>query len=241
MLSRNADVSNYAAVPGHLYVAATPIGNLQDCSDRLRQVLQTCNYIACESISSARVLLNHLGIQKPLISYRDSKETSTAEAILKRLHNNASIALISDAGTPTVSDPGFRVVRACRKAGIPVIPIPGPSAFLTALSASGLPTNTFLFLGFLPPKTVARQKILTAYQSSDHTLIFYESCHRIQKSIADSLIIFGPNRTACVAKELTKYYETFWVGSLEDISRKLEKASLKGEFVVIIAPESYHL
>jgi 16S rRNA (cytidine1402-2'-O)-methyltransferase len=229
------------AVPGTLYVAATPIGNLEDCTLRLIKTLEACTYVACESHQSARKLLAHLSISKPLISYRDENELRKTYQIINLLKDGASVVLISDAGTPTISDPGFRIVRECRRNAISILGIPGPSACVTALSISGLPTHAFLFLGFLPPKTVARQKIFKLYEAFEHTLIFFESCHRIERTLTDALEVLGPNRIGCVAKELTKLHETIWVNDLNQLQAQLKVSVIKGEFVLLIAPKTYHL
>jgi len=148
---------------------------------------------------------------------------------------------VSDAGTPGLSDPGFRVVRACRRRGLPVVPVPGPSALVTVLSAAGLPTNGFLFTGFLPPKSAARRAFLEKYRDFGYTLAFYESCHRIDKFAAEMVAVLGPDRIVCIAREVTKLHETFLVGAAGDVEARLLKGSLKGEFVVLIAPADFRL
>jgi 16S rRNA (cytidine1402-2'-O)-methyltransferase len=149
--------------------------------------------------------------------------------------------LATDAGTPGLSDPGFRAVRACRRRGLPVVPVPGPVAFAAVLSASGLPTNGFLFAGFLPPKTAARQAFYAKHRDFDFTIALYESCHRIGKAMDDIVSVLGADRVVCVAKEVTKIHETFWVGPAGEVRERLLKASLKGEFTLLIAPEDYRL
>ena len=152
-----------------------------------------------------------------------------------------SIALASDAGTPAISDPGFRLVRACRRKAIPVIPVPGACALVAVISASGLPTNGFLYAGFLPPKTSARVAFFEKHRDFEYTIILYESCHRIDKAVAEALQVFGPDRILCVAKEVTKVHETFLVGKAASVNERLRKMSLKGEFVLIIAPPDFEL
>ena len=230
-----------AVSAGHLYVVATPIGNLGDLSERAIETLQGVDLIACEDTRVTKKLLAKLEISCPCISYREENEKTQALALLKDLQAGKSIALVSDAGTPTLSDPGFRVVRACRNEDVPVVPIPGPCAFTTALCASGLPTNGFLFLGFLPPKASARKRFFEKYQDFEYTIVLYESCHRIDKFLDDLLETLGPDRTLCLAREITKRHETFLVGSAQSVKEQLQKSSKKGEFVIIIAPKSFSL
>jgi 16S rRNA (cytidine1402-2'-O)-methyltransferase len=157
------------------------------------------------------------------------------------LRAGQAVALVCDAGTPNLSDPGFRLVRACRRAGLPVIPIPGPSAILAALCASGLPTNGFLFAGFLPPKTSARKNFLAKYHDCEYTIVLYESCHRIAKLTDDIVEVLGPARVLAVARELTKKFETFLVGPAAEVRTQLAGDNLRGEFTVVIAPADYEL
>lgn len=228
--------------PGTLYVVATPIGNLGDASPRCREILGAVSRIACEDTRVTGSLLARLDIPKsPLLSYREENETSRTDILLEDLANGNDIALVADAGTPTVSDPGFRLVRACRKAGIPVIPIPGPSAAITALSASGLPTDRFYFIGFPPPKSAARRRFLQDHRSFPSTLVLYESVHRIGKFLNEIVEELGTDRVICVARELTKKFETSFTGSAAAVRKQVEARARKGEFVVLIAPESYEL
>lgn len=226
---------------GTLYIVATPIGNLSDVSERVKKVLADCDLVACEDTRVTGVLLNKLGIQKEMFVNENSREKSAAPALLEKLMSGKNVALVSDAGTPCISDPGFRIVRACRANGVRVIPISGPCAFITALSASGLPSNSFLFAGFLPPKTSARKAFFEKYIDFPHSLIFYESPYRIEKFAADALEIFGAQRYVCFAKELTKFYERFFVGELAQVCEELKNASTKGEFTVIIAPKDFKI
>lgn len=227
--------------PGHLYVVATPIGNLADLTDRARAILGAVDLVACEDTRTTGGMLTRLGLHKELTSYHDHNEAEAAEKLADLLAAGKSIALVSDAGTPAISDPGFRLVRACRRRGLPVVPVPGASALTAVLSASGLPTNGFLFVGFLPAKTAARTAFLEKYRDFDYTLAVYESCHRIDKFADEILQTLGPTRVICIAKEVTKIHETFLVGPAADVHARLAKLSLKGEFVVLIAPSEFAL
>ena len=233
--------SSLTPVAGHLYVVATPIGNLADLSQRASSILCQCSLIACEDTRVSRKLLSAIGSDRPTVSYRDANEQAEAIRLADRLDAGESIALVCDAGTPTISDPGFRLVRECRKRGIPVVPVPGPAAMVTALMASGLPTDGFLYLGFLPPKKAARLRTFEKFKDFEYTLVFYESCHRIEKFIADAIDILGPERVASLGRELTKQHETFLVGSLSEIQSQLTGKNLKGEFVVIVGPSRFCL
>jgi 16S rRNA (cytidine1402-2'-O)-methyltransferase len=225
--------------PGHLYVVATPIGNLADLTERAREILAKVDLIACEDTRTTSVLLRRFGLQKELVPYHEHNETEAAERLAEAIALGKSVAVVSDAGTPGLSDPGFRVVRACRRRNLPVVPVPGPSALLAVLSAAGLPTNGFLFVGFLPAKSAARIAFLQKYRDFDYTLALYESCHRIEKFVAEIVETLGPDRVICVAKEVTKLHETFLVGLAAEVQARLGKLSLKGEFVVLIAPKEF--
>jgi 16S rRNA (cytidine1402-2'-O)-methyltransferase len=227
--------------PGHLYVVATPIGNLSDLTERARAILGAADLVACEDTRTTGTLLARLGLHQELVPYHEHNETEAAERLVERLAAGASIALVSDAGTPGLSDPGFRLVRACRRRGLPVVPVPGPSALIAVLSASGLPTNGFLFVGFLPPKTSARTAFFGEHRDFRYTLALYESCHRIDKAVADIVAALGPERVICVAKEVTKLYENFLVGPAATVQARLAQTSLKGEFVLLIAPADFVL
>jgi 16S rRNA (cytidine1402-2'-O)-methyltransferase len=240
-LSPEPTNTSLVAQAGHLYVIATPIGNLSDLTERARAILGSADVVACEDTRTTGTLLGRLGIRRELVSYHEHNETEAAERLVEMIASGRSIALATDAGTPGLSDPGFRVVRACRRRGLPVVPVPGPVAFAAVLSASGLPTNGFLFAGFLPPKTSARLAFLGKYRDFEYTIALYESCHRIDKAVDDIVTSLGPDRVVCVAKEVTKVHETFWVGPVGDVRERLAKASLKGEFTLIIAPASYTL
>jgi 16S rRNA (cytidine1402-2'-O)-methyltransferase len=227
--------------PGHLYVVATPIGNLADLTDRGRAILGAVDLVACEDTRTTGALLTRLGLHRPLLAYHDHNEIDAAEHLAAQLSAGKSIALVSDAGTPAISDPGFRLVRACRRRALPVVPVPGPSALAAVLSASGLPTNGFLFAGFLPAKTSARVGFLDKYRDFDYTLALYESCHRIDKFAEEIFATLGPERIVCIAKEVTKLHETFLVGRASEVCERLAKTSLKGEFTLLIAPTGFVL
>lgn len=233
--------SSLTPLPGHLYVVATPIGNLADLTERARAILAAVDLVACEDTRTTGAMLTRFGLRKDLVAYHDHNETEAAEKLADELAAGRSVALVSDAGTPGLSDPGFRLVRACRRRGLPVIPVPGPSAVATVLSASGLPTNGFLFVGFLPAKSAARIAFYEKYRDFDYTLVLYESCHRIDKAVDELVATLGADRVICVAKEVTKLHETFFVGRAADVQARLAKASLKGEFVLLIAPQDFEL
>ena len=225
--------------PGHLYVVATPIGNLADLTERARAILGAVDLVACEDTRTTGAMLTRLGLHRELTAYHDHNEAEVAERLAEQISLGRSVAVVSDAGTPGLSDPGFRVVRACRRRGLPVVPVPGASALTAVLSAAGLPTNGFLFVGFLPPKSAARLAFLEKHRDFDYTLALYESCHRIEKFAGEIVTVLGADRVICIAKEITKLHETFWVGLAGDVQAKLAAGSLKGEFVVLIAPRDF--
>jgi 16S rRNA (cytidine1402-2'-O)-methyltransferase len=227
--------------PGHLYVVATPIGNLADMTERARAILGSVDLVACEDTRTTGFLLTRLGLRRELIAYHEHNETEAAERLAAELAAGKSVAVVSDAGTPALSDPGFRLVRACRRRGLPVIPVPGASALTAVLSASGLPTNGFLFVGFLPAKSAARVAFFEKYRAFDYTLALYESCHRIDKAVDEIVTTLGESRVICVAKEVTKLHESWLVGPAVEVRDRLGKMSLKGEFVVLIAPADFVL
>lgn len=227
--------------PGHLYVVATPIGNLADITERARAILGAVDLIACEDTRTTGAMLTRFGLRKELTAYHEHNEIESAERLADLIAAGKSIAVVSDAGTPALSDPGFRLVRACRRRGLPVIPVPGASALTAVLSASGLPTNGFLYVGFLPPKSAARISFFEKYRAFDYTLALFESCHRIDKAVEEIVATLGPARVICVAKEVTKLHETFLVGPVVDVQARLAKTSLKGEFVLLIAPVDFVL
>jgi len=222
---------------GTLYVVATPLGNLADISQRALSVLAHVDMIACEDTRHSGKLLAHFGISTPRVSLHAYNEASRVAGLIKKLQQGESVALISDAGTPLISDPGFELVRAARAAGVPVSPIPGASALVTALSAAGLPADRFAFEGFLPAKTAARRQRLASLAASPYTLIFYEAPHRLSAMLDDLLKELGGDREAVIARELTKLHESFYAGTLADLQRSLraEDIPVKGEFVVMVA------
>lgn len=227
---------------GKLYIVATPVGNLSDITERALATLRSCDVVVCEDTRITGSLLRRFDIpQKQMFVSENSRERAVAPALLEMLKNGKNIALVSDAGTPCISDPGFRLVRACRAAGVDVVPVLGACAFVAALSASGLPSDSFLFAGFLQPKTSARRNFFESHKDFPHTMIFYESPYRIEKFVDDALDVFGEERVACVAKEISKIHERFFVGTLAEIKTQLAQSSTKGEFVAIIAPADFAL
>jgi 16S rRNA (cytidine1402-2'-O)-methyltransferase len=220
---------------GTLYVIATPIGNLEDITLRALRILRDeVLMIACEDTRQTQKLLEHYQIEKPLISYHEHNETGRTAEILERLERGDSVALVSDAGTPLVSDPGYRVVNAAIKRGFDVVPLPGPSAILAALAASGLPTDEFRFIGFLPSKAGARRKALLEMLNAPGTVVAYESPHRILDTLAEMTEILG-DAPVVLAREITKIHEEFLRGSAESIREQLSKrASVKGEITLLI-------
>jgi len=233
--------SSLRAQPGTLYVVATPIGNLTDLTERAVAILRTAEVIACEDTRTTRVLLDRIGAQRELVAYHEHNEQPMAQKLAERLAAGASVALVSDAGTPALSDPGFRLVRECRRRALPVIPVPGPNAVVTHLCAAGVPTHAFFFAGFLPAKTAARRAFLEKHRDADHTLALYESCHRIAAFVDEIVELLGPNRVISVAKELTKLHETILTGPAGAVRDRLGKLAIKGEFVVLIAPGDFEL
>ncbi|HLL17124.1 MAG TPA: 16S rRNA (cytidine(1402)-2'-O)-methyltransferase [Pyrinomonadaceae bacterium] len=222
------------AAAGTLYLVATPIGNLEDISRRALRVLGEVDLIACEDTRHTRTLLNHFLITTKTLSYHEHNERERAAELAARISAGANIALVSDAGTPGINDPGFRLVRACIERGINVVPIPGATAFVSALIASGLPTDEFYFAGFLPPRQHARRLRLAALRAVPATLIFYEAPHRIAGALADAREILG-EREAAVARELTKLHEEIARGRLSElIARFSGEHSARGEMVLVI-------
>jgi 16S rRNA (cytidine1402-2'-O)-methyltransferase len=241
MAETSAPNASLTAQPGHLYVVATPIGNLADITERARAILAGVDLVACEDTRTTGAMLARFGLHRPLVAYHEHNETEMAESLATQLAAGKSVAVVSDAGTPALSDPGFRVVRACRRRGLPVVPVPGPSALTAVLSASGLPTNGFLYVGFLPPKSAARIAFFEKHRAFDYTIALYESCHRIDKAVDEIVATLGPARVICVAKEVTKLHEAFLVGPSADVQARLARTSLKGEFVLLVAPEEFVL
>jgi 16S rRNA (cytidine1402-2'-O)-methyltransferase len=230
-----AKTKSSGAATGSLYLVATPIGNLEDLSMRALRVLKEADAIACEDTRQTLKLLSHFGIQKRLISYHEHNEITQAPEIVIELEQGAKIALVSDAGTPTISDPGHRLVSLCLRHGIPVTPVPGASAFVAAMAASGMPIEEFTFAGFLPSRQNARRKALRALSGEPRTLVLYEAPHRLLDMLEDALEILG-NRPAVIAREMTKVYEEFLRGHIQDLAETLRKKPPRGEITVLIGP-----
>jgi len=220
---------------GRLYLVATPIGNLEDITLRALRLLGEADLIACEDTRHTAKLLQHYGINKPTLSYHEHNEASRADQLLHRLEQGAQIVLVTDAGTPVISDPGHRLVSLCLKKQIPVIPIPGPSAAVAALAASGLPAEEFLFVGFLPSRPTARRKMLQNLAKENRTLVFYESPHRLADTLADALECLG-RRRAVVAREMTKIHEEFLRGDLAELLVRVQKQPVRGEITLLVGP-----
>jgi 16S rRNA (cytidine1402-2'-O)-methyltransferase len=227
-----------ARVHGELFIVATPIGNLEDITQRALRVLREVDLIACEDTRHTRKLLNHFGIDTKTISYHEHNERERAEELCELLASGKSVALVSDAGTPLINDPGYRIVTAAIERGIRVTPVPGPAAFIAALTASGLPTDEFFFGGFLPARANARRVKLEGLGSIRATLVFYEAPHRIAAALQDAAEVLG-NRRAVVARELTKLHEEFARGTLVELVQQFSKAGpARGEMVLIISGEA---
>ena len=222
---------------GRLYVVATPIGNLGDLSVRAREILQSVSLIAAEDTRHTGVLLKHFGIQTPQVSLHDHNERHRSGGIIERLRQGDSVALVSDAGTPAINDPGFDLVRTAAAAGCEIVAVPGPCAAIAALSIGGLPTDRFCFEGFLPARGAARRKRLQSLAAEVRTLVLYEAPHRAREALEDCAAVFGAERNAAVAREITKLHETTYRGSLREL---LERAASdenfgRGEIVILIA------
>jgi len=223
--------------PGCLWVVATPIGNRDDLSARAVETLRTVALIAAEDTRHSRPLLLHHGIATPLVALHDHNEREVVDALVARLQGGESVALISDAGTPLISDPGFRLVRAARAAGVRCAPVPGACAAIAALSVAGLPSDRFVFDGFLPPKAAARRSRLQELVGEPRTLIFYESSHRVAESLADMRDVFGAERDAVLARELTKMFETVLGEPLAALAARVaaDPDQQRGEHVIVVA------
>ena len=229
-----AGVTDGAA--GCLYLVATPIGNLEDITLRALRILREADQIAAEDTRHTQKLLSHYEISRPLRSYHEHNESKRAAELVAEMEQGAKIALVSDAGMPLVSDPGYVLVKLCLEAGIPVVPVPGPSALLAALSASGLPNEEFLFVGFLPQRSGERRRAFERLRIEDRTLILYEAPHRIAECVADAREILG-DRSACLAREVTKLHEEFRRGKLSEIAVSLEERPARGEITLLIGAE----
>lgn len=232
-MAKRANGSFNKSLKGTLYLVSTPIGNLEDITLRALRVLKEADVIAAEDTRHSLKLLNHFGISKPMVSYWGEKEKTKAEEVLKRLQGGASVALVSDAGTPGISDPGAVLVGRALEEGVEVVPVPGPSALVAALSISGLSTEEFTYIGFLPSKRGQRQRKLGDLSLEPRTLVFFESPHRVVDTLIDMEKMLGNRKTALV-KELTKIYEEVYRGGLSDILDTLEEATIAGEYVIIV-------
>ena len=224
-------------LPGTLYLVATPIGNLEDITLRALRTLKECDVVAAEDTRRTGQLLKHFGISKPMLSYFQFNEAKRSEEIIGRLQRGEKIALVTDAGSPGISDPGERVVRAARAAGLRVESVPGPCALVAALTASGLATDEFHFIGFLPHKSGQRRKQLEALKAFAGTLILYESPYRVEKLLGELQGVF-PDRTVVLARELTKKFEEFLRGKPAELLELVKKRAFRGEFVVLVSGEN---
>jgi 16S rRNA (cytidine1402-2'-O)-methyltransferase len=222
---------------GRLYLVSTPIGNLEDITLRALRVLREADVVACEDTRQTQKLLRHFEIEKRMVSYHEHNEITRGAELVIEMEQGAVVALASDAGTPVLSDPGHHLVTLCLRHHIPVIPIPGPSAALAALAASGLPVEEFAFLGFLPARAGDRRKTIQALRAERKTLIFYEAPHRIAEMLADAAEILGA-RPAVVAREITKLHEEFLRGTLEELAARAAKHPPRGEITVLVGPSA---
>ncbi len=218
---------------GTVYLVATPIGNLEDITMRAIRTLQEVDLIACEDTRTSKVLLNHYGITKPLVSYHNFNERQASERIITRILEGQNVAVISDAGTPSISDPGFIIVREAIKQGINVVAIPGPAAMIMALAVSGLPTDAFIFYGFLPQTSGKRRAILESLAERRETLVFYESPYKIHRLLGEIIEVIG-NRRAALCREMTKKFEEIIRGDIETIRVQLADKKVKGELTLAV-------
>lgn len=225
-------------MPGILYIVATPIGNLEDITLRALRVLKEVDFIAAEDTRHSLKLLNHYDIEKPLLSYWSEREKVRSEEIINLIKAGKTVALISDAGTPGISDPGAVLIRRAIEEGITIVPVPGPSALIAALSVSGLPTEEFSFFGFLPPKKSERLRKLEELKFEKRTLVFYEAPHRLLETVEDFIEVFGGERRVVLFKELTKIHEQVMRGSLQEVYSRLSGSVIAGEYVIVIEGSS---
>ncbi|MGB3495808.1 MAG: 16S rRNA (cytidine(1402)-2'-O)-methyltransferase [Elainellaceae cyanobacterium] len=229
------DLTAKTLIPGTLYIVGTPLGNLEDMTFRAIATLKHADAIAAEDTRHTGKLLKYFQISTPQISYHDHNRLSRIPEVIDRLQRGQAIALVSDAGMPGISDPGYELVRACREASIPVVPIPGASAAVTALSVSGLPTDRFVFEGFLPAKGRERRDRLEALKAETRTLIFYEAPHRVVQTLTDLAHEWGGDRAIVIAREITKLHEEFWTGSLDDALSVYQTKKPMGEYTLVVA------
>jgi 16S rRNA (cytidine1402-2'-O)-methyltransferase len=222
------------AKPGTLFVVATPIGNLEDITYRAVRVLREVDLIACEDTRHTAKLLQHYGIDKPTVSYHEHNEAARAEELTGKLGQGLSVAQVSDAGMPGISDPGYRVIKLAIERGIQVVPVPGPSALIAALAASGMATDSFQFLGFLPARSGQRRTLLETLRHAAHTTIAYEAPHRIAETLQDVVELLGTERPVVLARELTKVHEEFLRGTAAELLRQLKDREPKGEITLLI-------
>jgi 16S rRNA (cytidine1402-2'-O)-methyltransferase len=221
------------AESGTLYLVATPIGNLEDITARAARILAEVDFIACEDTRTSGILLKHLGVKKPLIAYHDFNESRAAERIINRIVAGETGAVICDAGSPGISDPGFVIARTAVGRGVPLVPIPGPAAMIAALAVSGLPTDAFTFYGFLPPKSGKRRALLESLIERRETLIFYESPHKINRLLGEISEVLG-NRQVALCRELTKKFEEVLRGSITQVIDEIGSRKLKGEITLVV-------
>lgn len=235
-------MSEFSSTSSALYIVATPIGNLDDISKRAIDTLKQVDEVIAEDTRHSKRLLNKLGINKPLTSLHVFNESDKSIELIDKLSHGRQLALISDAGTPLISDPGFPLIRLARQENIPIISIPGPCALITALCASGIACDKFVFEGFLPAKEIARLNALSALNQEHRTLIFYEAPHRLLDTIKNMNETFGPSRQVVIAKELTKLHERYYHGALQDVFNELhnQEDKIKGEYVIIVEGAPKH-
>lgn len=234
-MTSRGDERRAGSLSAGIYLVATPIGNLEDITLRALRVLREADLIACEDTRQTQKLLHHFEIKRPTVSYHEHNESARAEELIARAQAGEAIAVVSDAGMPGISDPGFRVVQKALEAGVPVTPIPGAVALASALVASGLPTDDFRFAGFLPAKGGERRTRLEGLRAAGETLVFYEAPHRLLETLADVAAVLGPQRRVVVARELTKLHEEFIRGTAEEVLVQLREREVRGEITLLIA------
>ena len=219
---------------GKIFLVPTPIGNMGDITRRAVEVLEEVDIVACEDTRHSGSLLKKLGLKKKLISYHNFNETARAGQLITKILEGMSVAVITDGGSPGISDPAFRIVRAAIEGGVDVVPLPGATAIVPALTASGLPTDRFFFEGFLPPKSTARKKRLQKLSELAHTLVFYEAPHRVEKTLSDICEVLG-QRKMCLAREISKKFEEFRRGTTDEVLEQVKQHPVKGEIVLVVA------